>query len=120
MGRKIMGVCYSALLTRYDAIRFFHLVEGCDISKALFMVRNFLNAVKRMNPVMKKVHVTAELLSWVENNFVGENSMPDSQIWPSLMIDFLFCLRISEMDGLRENDRVFPSLQMAVARLPFV
>ena len=69
--RKIMGVGYSGVLTRYAAIRFVHLVEGCDLSKALFLVRSFLKTIKRMNYATKKLPVTVELLSWVKGNFAN-------------------------------------------------
>ena len=51
---EIMGVGYSGLVTRYSAIRFVHLIEGCDLSKASFRVGSLLNAIKRLNPATKK------------------------------------------------------------------
>ena len=53
-GHKIMGAGYSGLVTRYSAIRFVHLIEGCDLSKASFRVRSFSNAINCMNPVTKR------------------------------------------------------------------
>ena len=67
-----------------------------------------MKAAKRMNPVVKNVPVTVELMSWIKNNFVGGYSIPDSQRWPSLMIG-CFCLRISEVGNLLRNDLVFQS-----------
>ena len=109
MGHKIMGVGHSVLLTRYAAIRFVHLAEGCDLSKASFRARSFLKAVKRMIHVAEKAPFTAELLSWIKDNFTGVNSISDSQLWSALMIGFFYCLRISEIENLRENDLVSQS-----------
>ena len=106
---KIMGVGYSGLVTRYAAIRFVHLVEGCDFGKAAFRVKSFLKAIKRMNPVTKKAPVTVELLLRIHANFIDSNCVSDLQLWAALMIGFFFCLRISEIQDLGENDLVFQS-----------
>ena len=83
-----MGVGYSALVTRYCAIRFVHLVEGCDLSKASFRIRSFLKAAKRLNPVMKKIPATIELSTWISSNFIDSQSLPDTQLWAALMVGF--------------------------------
>ena len=85
-----MGVGYSALVTRCCAIRFVHLVEGCDLSNASFRIRSFLKAAKRLNPVMKKIPATVELLSWISSNFVDPQSLPGNQLWAALMVGFSF------------------------------
>ena len=87
---RIMGVGYSALVTRYCAIRFVHLVEGCGLSKASFRIRSFPKSAKRLNPVMKKIPATIELLTWISSNFIDSQSLPDTQLWAALMVGFSF------------------------------
>ena len=55
---------------------------------------------------MKKIPVTVELLSWISSNFIDPQSLPDNQLWAALMVGFFYCLRISEVGNLRENDLV--------------
>ena len=106
-----MGVGYSGLSTRYDAIRFAHLVEVCELSKASFRVRSFLKATKRTNPVTKKVPETVELLVWIHDNFIDLGSTADLQLRTSLMIGFFVCLRISEIENMRGGDLVSQSTE---------
>ena len=75
-----------------------------------------MNAIKRLNPVTKKAPMAVELLKWIYENFIDPNSLADLQHWASLMIGFFFCLRISEIEELRENDLVFQSTQDVNAR----
>ena len=99
----ITGVGYSGLVKRYSEIRFVRLIEGCDLSKESCRARSFLKAIKRLNPVAKEAPVAVELLSWIYGNFIDPKSVADLQLRASLMIGF-FCLRISEIEDLREND----------------
>ena len=87
-GRKITGVGYSGLLTRYADMRCVRLVEGCDLGNASFMVRNSPNSIERMNPVAKKAPVAVELLNWIHRNFAEADSTEGLQLRTTLMVVF--------------------------------
>ena len=112
---RIMGVGYSALVTRCCAILFARLIEGCDLSNASFRIRSFLKAAKRLNPVMKKIPGTVELSTWISSHFIDSQSLPDNQLWAALMVGFFFCMRVSEIENLRENDLVFQNTDDGMA-----
>ena len=51
---RLMGVGYSGLVARYSTIRFAHLIDGCDLSKASFRVRSFVRAIKGLTQLRRK------------------------------------------------------------------
>ena len=110
-----MGGGYSGLLTRYPAVRFPHLVEGFDLSKDSLMVRSIFKATKRLCPVAKKMPSTVELVEWIRINFIDASSVGGNQLWAALMAGFFFCLRMSEIENLRENDVVAQSVDGEVS-----
>ena len=69
----IMSVRYCGFLNRYAAIRFAHLIDGRDLSKASFRVMIYLGAIKRLNHVGKKIPDAVELLLRIKTNYVDGN-----------------------------------------------
>ena len=109
---KLLGLQHSALTKRFYAIRYIHIAEGYDdFASRAHRIRGVLKAIKLRGKKCKKIPFNTDLLRWLKTNIPVHDTVSENisvlQCWAGLLLGFFFCLRISEILGLTENDIKF-------------